>query len=132
MSANVAPIEGLVDALRRGDREAFRRRAAAIMHEEADWTPLIAAVEGREYRGPDGMARFFDEFLGTIELVSLAAEFRAVGEDVVLMLATMRVRGRESRIEVPRELAVIFEFDGGRVRHARAYESHHEAEALVA
>ena len=132
MSQNVARIEGLADALRRGDREAFRDQAAAVMHGDAEWTPLIAAVEGREYRGAEGMARFFDEFLGTIELVSLDADFRAIGDDLVLMLATMCVRGRESGIEVPRELAVIFEFEAGRVRQARAYESHREAEALVA
>jgi hypothetical protein len=132
VSDKVARVEGLADALRRGDREAFRERAAAIMHDDADWKPLITAVEGREYRGSDGMARFFDDFLGTIELVALEAEFRQAGDDVVLMLATMRVRGRESQIEVPRELAIIFEFEAGRVRHARAYESHREAEELVA
>ena len=132
MTARIEHLSAVVDAIRRGDRDDFRRRAERIMHPDCEWEPLITAVEGRDYRGPDGVAAFFEDFVGTFEVSSLDHELRAAGDGTVLMLATMRVRGRESGIEVPRELAVIFEFEGDLVRHARAYESHREAEALVA
>ncbi len=131
LDTRIARLQALNEAIQRGDRDGFRTRITEVMHADCEWDPLIAAVEGGDYRGRDGMADFFDDFLGSFEVRYVDPDFRAVGDDAVLLLADMRVRGRESGVEVPRELGVLFEFEGGLVRRARAYESHREARAAA-
>jgi hypothetical protein len=121
-------LEGVYDALQRRDREDFRRRIVELMHPDCEWTPLITEVEGGgPYHGPDGMIEFFDDFLGSFEVRYVDPEFRSVGADTVLLLVTMQVRGRESDVEVPRELGLVFEFEDELVRRAHAHYSHDRA-----
>ncbi len=131
LDTRVARLQALNEAIQRGDRDGFRERIAEVMHAECEWDPLITAVEGGDYRGREGMADFFDDFLGSFEVRYVDPDFRPVGDEAVLLLATMRVRGRESGIEVPRELGVLFEFEDDLVRRARAYESHADAVAAA-
>jgi hypothetical protein len=129
-------LRHLGGALETGDRDEFRVRVARVMHADCEWVPLIGAVEGRRYVGQEGMAEFFDDFLGTFEAHYVDTYYEAVGEDAVLFLSTMELSGRESGVSVTRELGVVFEFDGDRVRRARAHDSHAaargDAEALHA
>jgi ketosteroid isomerase-like protein len=128
LATEIERLEALNDALQRRDRESFREAVVHVIHPDCEWEPLITGVEGAEhYRGREGMAEFFDDFLGAFEVRYIDQDFRPVGDRGVLMLTVMRVRGRESGVEVTREVGCIFEFEDGLVRRARAYESHGEA-----
>ena len=129
-------IRAARSAAESGDREAFERAVRELVHADCEWEPLIAGVEGRSYTGPEGVLAFYDDFLGVFDVRYEDAEYRPVGEGALLELTTMHMRGRQSDVAVERELGVIYEFDGGRMRHGRAYDSHAQAieyaEALVA
>jgi SnoaL-like domain len=130
LASGIERLRVVMDALERADGDAFRAAIADVMAADCEWEPLITEVEGgQDYRGRDGMADFFDDFVGAFEVRYIDPQFRAIGEHVVLVLVTMELRGRESGIEVPREMGAVFEFEDGLVRRARAFDSHREAEA---
>jgi hypothetical protein len=134
--ARIELIRRARSASESGDREAFGRAIEELVHPDCEWEPLIAGVEGRHYRGPEGMLAFYDDYLAAFEVRYEDTEYRPIGEDTVLELTTMRVRGRQSDVEVQRELGVVYQFDADRVRYGRAYDSHaqaiEDAEALIA
>ena len=136
VASRIERLQALYAAIEEGDRERFRARIDEVMHVDCVWEPLIAAVEGGRYVGRDGMVAFFEDFLGSFEVRYVDPEFRPVGERAVVLLVTMKLRGRESGVAFPGELGVTFEFDGALVRRARAYDSHAaalaDAEALDA
>jgi hypothetical protein len=113
------------------DREAFGRAAERLIHPDGEWKPLLAAVEGGPYIGPEGALAFYDDLLGSFEARYSPFEYRAVGDDVIVTLTTLRARGRGSDVEVERELATVYEFDGDKVRRGRVYESHDDAIAAA-
>jgi hypothetical protein len=129
-------IRAARSATESGDREAFMRAIEELVHPDCEWEPLIAGVEGRSYRGTQGVLAFYDDFLGAFAVRYEDAEYRPVGDDSLLELTTMHMRGRQSDVEVRRELGVVYRFDADRMRHGRAYDSHaralKDAEALVA
>jgi hypothetical protein len=129
LASGIERLQAMNEAIERGDRDEFGSLIAAVIHVDCDWTPLITAVEGRSYKGREGMVAFFEDFLGSFEVRYLDPEFRPLGDAAVLLLTTMQMCGRDSGVEVLRELGVIFEFEEGLVRRARAYDSHREATA---
>ena len=54
---NVKLALAVADAWNRGDHEAF----LALWDEEAEFYPLRAQLEGKSYRGHDGLERFVVE-----------------------------------------------------------------------
>jgi SnoaL-like domain len=118
-------------AVERRDREAFGRATERLMHPDGEWKPLLAAVEGGRYVGPEGALAFYDDFLGAFEARYAPFEYRTVGDDIMVTLTTLRARGRGSDAEVERELGTIYEFEGNRVRLGRVYDSHAAAIAAA-
>jgi hypothetical protein len=127
LASGIERLQAMNQAIERGDLDGFRAVISTVMHVDCDWAPLIAAVEGRSYTGREGMAAFFEDLLGSFEVRYLNPEFRPVGDEAVLFLSTMQMRGRESGVQVLRELGVVIQFEEGLVRRARAYDSHGEA-----
>jgi hypothetical protein len=126
----IEQLQAVNDAIERGDREEFRRLIERLMHPEAEWRPLITAVEGDGYRGHAGVMDFYDDLAGSFKVAYRDVEFRTIGENVVLALENMCLRGHESEVEAVYPVGVIYEFDGGRVRRAQVYES--QADAIAA
>lgn len=129
-SRRVELVRAGQEALERSDRDAFRDVADRMMHRDGEWVPLLAEVEGGPYIGPRGVMRWFDDFMGSFEVRYENPEFVEVGDRVVLTLGEMRLRGRESDIEVTRDVGTVYEFDGERLRRGRVYDS--RAEAIAA
>jgi hypothetical protein len=127
----IEQLQAVNDAIERADRDGFARVIAELMHPDAEWQPLITAVEGGAYRGHDGVMAFYDDLIGSFDVAYSDAEFRPVSESVVLLLEQMHLHGHESEIEVVYEIGVIYEFDGDRVRRAQVYETHPEAIAAA-
>jgi SnoaL-like domain len=118
-------------ALERSDRDAFREVTEQLMHPDGVWEPLLTGVEGGPYEGPHGVLRWFDDFMSAFEVRYESLEFVLVGDNVVLTLGPMRLRGRGSDIEVTRDVGTVYEFDGDRVLRGRVYESRGEAMAAA-
>jgi hypothetical protein len=112
------------------EREEIERFVGELWHEDCEWFPLIAGVEGKtSYQGRDGLLAFYEDFWGTFEVIYRDPEFRAMGNSVVY-LSSMGLRGRESGVELARELGIVYTLDGDLIRTGRAYDSH--AAALAA
>jgi hypothetical protein len=129
LSREIEGLRSFTQAIERGDRDAVHTLLLEVFHPDCEWEALIGAVEGRDYRGRDGMARFVDDLSGSFDVSYSDPDFRVVGPSTVLMLTTTEMHGHESGIDIVRELGVIAEFEDGLVRRARAYESHREATA---
>jgi ketosteroid isomerase-like protein len=72
------------------------------------------------YRGPAGMRRFWDEWHDVWDLTIEVSEVRDLGDTVVAM-ADVRTRGGVSGIDLERQLAFVFELEGGLARRVRSY-----------
>ena len=118
-------------ALESGDREAFRALVDRMMHPDGHWEPLLMGVEGGPYVGSQGVLTWFDDFMGALEVRYGPHEFIPFGEDIVVTLGTMHLRGRGSDVEVTRDVGTVYEFDGERVRRGRVYDSRTEAMAAA-
>jgi ketosteroid isomerase-like protein len=111
------------DALESGDREQVRTIAAELVHPECEWTPLLSGVDGRSYRGPEGMVEFFDDWLDTFAPTYDDRQFEQIDDDTVLAVCRLSMEGRESGVGIDREIALIAEFEDGRLRRGRVYDS---------
>ena len=129
-----AAAQGVRDganAIERRVRDALERLISERWHEDCEWIPLIAAVEGeRSYRGRDGLLAFYEDLWNSFEVRYGEPELRQAGPGLVY-LTTMELRGRESGLEVTTELGVVWEVDGDRIRRGRAFDSHAAAVAAA-
>jgi hypothetical protein len=111
----------------KGDTEGLRKLAAEAVHPECEWTPLLSGVDGRTYRGPDGMVEFFTEWLGAFSPRYEDREFEQLSDNVVLATCRMSLESRETGVAMEREVAVISQYEDGLLRRGQAYDSRAEA-----
>jgi hypothetical protein len=135
-SENVQTIAQALDAIEANDREEFARLTEASTHPDGELVPLIGVgIEG-SYRGPEGILRFFGDLLDAFEVRYLERDLRAVGDESVVLLCRLQLRGRESDIEIVQEMGTLYEFEDGLLRRGRVFRGHAEtiaaAEALHA
>ena len=85
------------EAFSRNDEDAFRRE----LDEEIEVVPFGAAMQGRTYRGPEGVARWWrEEVLANWEVFrTLPEDFRRAGGRIVVT-GRWCARGRESGVEL--------------------------------
>jgi ketosteroid isomerase-like protein len=114
-----------VEAFDRRDAEAFIRYVSP----NGEWRPfLTAGVEGGVYRGHDGIREWFatlDEMFDDIS--AELTDVRDLGDRVV-MLGTLRGRGRGSRVPVESPLGIVVDLDeDGLMRVGIAFPRHADA-----
>ena len=119
-----AAVDATWDAVERDDRARLSALADEFVHPDCEWTPLVAGVDGRTYRGPEGMVAFFGEWLESFNPRYEDRRFEEVAENIVLASCRMRIEGRESQVGIDREIALVAVFDdGGLLRRGQAYDS---------
>lgn len=97
-----------VDAVNNGDREAALR----LVHPEVIFEPRRSATEG-SFKGHDGIERFLTDTANTFELFRVdPTDVRDLGDHVVV-IGTIRVRGRASGVETDIPTAAISQFRNG-------------------
>jgi ketosteroid isomerase-like protein len=103
-----------------------------LLDPEVEWdaseipAPDIAEV----YRGPEGVRRFWREWLAAWDTVQFDYRLEDAG-DRVLALIDQRMRGRSTGIEVPLgKYAHVYTFRDGLIVHWKVYMS--QADALEA
>src|SRR5438132_1249059 len=111
-------VQGTIELLR-GGVEAFNRRdidgALAPLDPDVELVPLKAVLEGGSYHGHAGLRRLLEDMKDDWERFTLVAdEFRAVGQDRVLVLGRVVARGR-SGVDLDDEAAWLCYLRAGRV-----------------
>jgi ketosteroid isomerase-like protein len=110
---------------------AFAGRDTALFLELLDpdvvWIPLMASLEGRVYRGLDGVRQWFEGVLTDWEFFEAYPEdFRDLG-DRVLVFGHWRARGRASGVELERAATWLFDVKGGKIARLQTYSDRVEA-----
>ena len=110
------------EAVSRGDIEA----ALVALDPDIEFIPRRAAVQG-VYRGHEGMRQFFGENVESFDLYQVSyQEFRDLG-DRLLAFGTVRVRGKESGVEVTTPTAIVATFRDGKMVRAEDFSERSEA-----
>jgi ketosteroid isomerase-like protein len=114
-----------IAAFNRGDSE----RLIEFLTPDCQWRPaMLAAVEGAEFQGHAGLNAYVEATADTWEEFRIVAdEFRAVGEDRVLVLGRIQGRGRGSGVQVERLWAVVHSFRAGKITRVHAFLGHADA-----
>jgi ketosteroid isomerase-like protein len=117
----------------RGAFEAFlagkSEFGADLLDPDVEWdaSENPAPDIGDVYRGPDGVRKFWREWLSAWETIQFEYELVAADEHVVA-LVDQRMRGRTTGIEVPMgKYAHVFTFRDGLIVHWKAYRNQSEA-----
>jgi ketosteroid isomerase-like protein len=106
-----------VDAINRLDVNAV----LSLTDEECVFEPLRSQTEGA-FVGHEGMRRFLDDTAQTFEMFKATyPDLRDLGDERLLAIGTIRMRGRESGVETDVLSAAIVEFREGRMLR---YEDH--------
>jgi ketosteroid isomerase-like protein len=117
----------LIEAYNRGDIPSFLE----LLDPDVEWIPIMAALEGRVYRGREGVRRWLDDIARDWEYFEPCyEEYHDLG-DRVLILGTWRARGRASGVELENQPATwLYEIKDGRAVWMRTFTD--RAEALEA
>jgi ketosteroid isomerase-like protein len=105
-------------AASRGDQDAMMRE----YHPEIVAIPFGAAMEGKAYRGPDEVVRWWrDEILATWETFQVLPEkFERVG-DKLLVTGRWNARGIESGVELDIQATWVIEVRDGKIAYWQTY-----------
>jgi hypothetical protein len=124
-------LDSMFDALERGDMEFVRSWFDQHAHPEVEFTSaLTSEIEGRVYRGRDGMVEWARGVMDAVQITYGEREFVDVGDDVVVALVRPEIEGRGSGVAIPLEVGFVVEFDGDLARRGASHFGH--AEALAA
>ena len=119
------------EALRRFSRRDLEA-TLELIDPDARWEPSGAFIgSGEQYRGHEGVKRFWSTFLEPWETISLQpTDFIELGGSHLLTLTTFRGVGRASGVETEMRLVHVWTVGDGKITRFQSFES--EADALAA
>ena len=99
----------------------------ALTTADFEWLPSMSPIEGEEFRGPDGIRKYFDG-LGTVweHFHVHPAELRPY-EAGLLVLGRLEGRGRGSGVQIDSPLGMAFDLREGTISRIRGYLDHRTA-----
>ena len=117
----------LIDAFNRRDLDAF----VELLDPNVEWIPIMAALEGRVYRGHKGVRAWIEALDEDWEhFEPCFEEFHDLG-DRILIFGHWRARGRASGVELDNQPATwLYKIKEGKVVRMRTFTD--RAEALEA
>ena len=115
--ANIALVRRGYDAMQRRDVDEL----LGYCDPEVEFVSLVGEVEGRVYRGVEGIRQFFADLVDVWELWVPQPEHIDAAGDAVLATGTSRLRGVGSGLEMTVAWGQVFRFRDGRVLWARIY-----------
>jgi ketosteroid isomerase-like protein len=105
------------DAINRLDVEA----ALEFVDEDTVFEPLRSQTEGA-FLGVEGMRRFLADTAETFDLFKATyPDIRDLGDGRLLAIGTIRIRGRESRVESSVTTAAVVQFRAGMLERYKDY-----------
>jgi ketosteroid isomerase-like protein len=112
---NVEIVRAAFDAWNRGDHDELLR----MWGKDAEFYPLRAQLEGRAYRGPDGLREFIAELAEEWEDVHFdVGEIREAGEKMV-GFGRFHARGKASGVDIDVPLGMVGVVRNGSIVYAR-------------
>lgn len=122
-SENVEVAERAIDAFNGVDVDRF----VLLATEDFEWSPSMVAIEGETFRGDEGIRAYFAS-LGESweEFRILPGTFRDL-PGVVVMLGSLRGRGKNSGVTVDASLGMVFDLREGRISRIRGFLDHDHA-----
>jgi ketosteroid isomerase-like protein len=111
-------------AASRGDEEGM----LTDLHPDIETVPFGAVMEGKSYRGHDGVMDWWrNEILASWEVFQvIPEEFRRVG-DKILVTGHWHARGKESGIELDIPATWLIEVRDGKIAYWQTYTEHSDA-----
>ena len=127
MSAtDVETIRRGIAALNSGDVDGM----ASTLDPDVELVPLRAVLDGTSYRGHEGLRRWMDDMAEDWTRFEVAVdEVRELTPGRLLVLATMRLRGRSSGVALDSPGAWLCEMHGARVSRIQFFA---DSESAVA
>jgi ketosteroid isomerase-like protein len=123
---NVELALSAFDAWNRGDYEAW----IEAFDSECEFSPLRAQLEGRPYRGHDGLRQFMRDLTDDWENVRFGlSDIRDAGDQLVGLIR-FKGRGRISQAELDLPIGVVASMREGKILKMRMYSD--PADALEA
>jgi ketosteroid isomerase-like protein len=114
---------GFASAIRDGDREV----ALAVCHPEIEFVSMLG-ITGRSYNGHSGIREYFDDIESAWAEWNVDVEQVAEGADGrVVIVMTMRARGKGSGIELAERTAHIWTVRDGRLLRNELHRNPDEA-----
>jgi len=120
---NVGRARRMIEWFNARDEEA----AQAHSTDDVEIVPLRAAMEGTSYRGPQAFAAFGADSEASWEEIRFDPEALRDGGERVVAIGHLSARGRSSGVEVNARVAMLFEFRGNKLSHARIHSDVDEA-----
>ena len=121
-------VLGLFDAWNRGDFEGW----AVLAGTEVDFRPqMVGDLEGRAYLGRDGLRHFWDEWHDVWDDITTTVDSSEWIGARLLVVGSVRARGRHSGAEVNSPLAWVFDFDGEEIKRTQSYTDLETARAAA-
>jgi ketosteroid isomerase-like protein len=125
---NVEIVRRFHDAFNTRDIDGL----TALFHDDAEYIPILAKLEGRSYRGPDEMVAWIRELdHDWAEFQTAPTEFQDLG-DIVLSLGTWHARARTSDVTLDSQPGawVTHVRDGKILRHETFTDREQALEAV--
>jgi ketosteroid isomerase-like protein len=117
-SSNVEIVRSLFEGYR---REGIEGVLDTMDEDVLIEIPADLSAEPDDYRGYDGVRRYFDGFIGMIDDVRYEPlELTPVGNSVIAHIR-LSGRGASSGVDVDLEAFVLHELEGGRIVRMRPY-----------
>jgi hypothetical protein len=124
---NVAVLHRFIGLWNSGDAEL----AVDMLAPGFELHSPFSSVAGEPYRGADGYRRWQGEIVDQFEVWRIdPIEIRVLGEDRLVAIGSVHVRGRGSGIELDQPAAAVVDFRDGLVSRVSIHLD--EAEALAA
>ena len=125
---NVQQVQRMAETFNRRDLEAL----LDVIDPDVEWIPIMATLEGRVYRGHEGMRQWLDDLSTDWEVFEThQEEFREIG-DRVLVFGRWRARARSSGVELENEPASwVIDLKDGKVVRLQTYTDRREAVEAV-
>jgi ketosteroid isomerase-like protein len=124
MSArNVEVIRQLFEAFNARDLDAMLER----LEPQAELHPLRAQLEGKAYRGHDGLREMLADFDEDWEYVQVDPEELRDTDDTVVVLGRLRARGRASGAELDVPMAFLWRLRDGKAAYAETFSEPEDA-----
>jgi ketosteroid isomerase-like protein len=122
---NIEAVRRLFAAFRRVDVGSFERRfdeVREIFDPEVEWVAAPhSLLASEEYRGYDGVRRFWTQFLSAWDEYGVQVEELIDAGDQVV--AVMRLSGRTSELEVDEARSSLLTFRDGRIVRIEPFAS---------
>ena len=121
---NLELVKGLVDAVARQDAA----RLIELTDPEVEWHSFLAQLrEGGVYRGHDGIRQYVQDVADTWEFLHTEIHDTLAVGDLVLMVGSLRYRGKGSGVEAASMVGYTLKVRQGKALVLRAFREPEQA-----